>query len=56
MEELVLPASGTLPPVIGVAEEPDGEEEPAIEEEMDVSGGGFKAFAFPKRGRVPEEE
>ena len=52
----MLPTSGTLPPTIGDAEKPDGDKEPAVEEEMDVSGGGFKAFAFPKRGRVPEEE
>lgn len=56
MEELVLPTSGTLPQATGGAEPSRGEEEPAVEKEMEVDVGGFKAFAFPKRGWVPEEE
>jgi len=56
VEELVLPTSGTLPQATGGAEPSRGLEEPAVMEEVEVGGGGFKAFAFPKRRRVPEEE
>ena len=56
MEELVLPTSGTLPQATGGAEPSRGLEEPAVMEEVEMGGGEFKAFAFPKRGRVSEED
>jgi hypothetical protein len=56
VEELVLPSPDTHPQAFGGAVADVEMEEPAVEEEGDVGGGDFKAFAFPKRARVLEED